>query len=140
MAESSTNNTEFAKKAAACDIVRFTFTDINGLPRTKLVPGPQTSYFIQSGVASWAAMTAIGTQSLIFPKEVQAINEGNATAIPDPQTFHEVIWSSEEDLKIGEVCCCCCCLLVYYHLGCRIFPSGIRLDCPALRRGSAWFF
>ena len=103
MAESSTNSTELAKKAAACDIVRFTFTDINGLPRTKLVPGPQTSYFIQSGVTSRAGVTAIGTQSSVFPKEVQAINEGNATAIPDPQTFHEVIWSSEEDLKIGEV-------------------------------------
>ena len=103
MAESSTNSTEFAKKAAACDIVRFTFTDINGLPRTKVVPGPQTSYFIQHGVTSWAGVIAIGTQSLVFTKEVQAINEGNATAIPDPQTFHEVIWSSEEDLKIGEV-------------------------------------
>ena len=94
---------EFAGKAAACDSVRFTFTDINGLPRTKLVPGPQVGPFILNGVASWAAVTAIGTQALVFPREVTAINEGNATAMPDPKTFHEVTWSSESDFKIGEV-------------------------------------
>lgn len=103
MAKESADLTEFAKKAAACDSVRFTFTDINGLPRTKLVPGPQTSHFIQNGVGSWAGVTSLGTRGVVFPKEVSAINDGNATAMPDPKTFYEVTWSSKDDLKIGEV-------------------------------------
>lgn len=105
MAEDNPQFAEFSKKAKACDIVRFTFCDMNGIPRTCLIPGSQTPHFTRSGVTWWSGLAATGIHKKPknCPKEVEAINHGNATAVPMPGTYYEVTWCNEENLKIGEV-------------------------------------
>ena len=105
MTEDSTDFAEFSKKAKTCDIVRFTFCDINGLPRTCLIPGSQAQEWVHHGVTWWAGLAAVGIHGKpkTSPKEVAAINDGNASAVPVLRTFYEPKWCCDENLRVGEV-------------------------------------
>ena len=96
--------------AISCDIVRFTLGDMNGLPRTKLVRGTTlkgVDYFENASTFLPAMTLGHGPRTgITLTNELVNANYPNAEARPDPATFHEVKWASQEGMKVGEVNVC----------------------------------
>lgn len=92
--------------AAAFDFVRFTMSDINGIARSKLIPGRHVDEKLKTGISMCTAAVGLGTRSEFLPhKEVVEVNFSNAILRPMPGTLRALPWASEGKYRIGEVFC-----------------------------------
>ncbi|XP_067660181.1 lengsin-like [Haliotis asinina] len=94
-----------AMTTASYDYVRFTFPDIHGRSRGRVVPGRHVERCLKTGVT-------IGVDALMLGKWLGKVHtnlvDRNKTCIiciPDLSTLNAVTWDGDEKIKVAEVIC-----------------------------------
>ncbi|XP_041355710.1 lengsin-like [Gigantopelta aegis] len=85
--------------------VQFTFCDINGTSRGKILPVRNADSF-EKGLAIYAGSLMFGHKSeLVIPKEVSDAGFGNMVFVPDLDTLHPIPWAGNGKFKVAEFYC-----------------------------------
>ncbi|XP_041355721.1 lengsin-like [Gigantopelta aegis] len=80
--------------------VLFTFCDINGTSRGKILPVRNAASF-EKGVAMHGGSMTIGPKNDV----VSAYNSGNMVIVPDLDTLHPLPWAGNGKFKVAEFYC-----------------------------------
>ncbi|CAH1779733.1 unnamed protein product [Owenia fusiformis] len=97
---------QLAIKAGGCEYIRFSFTDFNGISRSKIIPRRHFAKFSRVGMGMYAGTMAANPLSEVpaIPR-VMELGHPDAILVPQPGTFHELPWAANGKYKMGEVLC-----------------------------------
>jgi len=99
------NHETMKEELAKYDYIRFTWTDLNGMCRHKLIPARNAYKLIKSGVGIFAGILSCGplTEEYLPPMIVE-MNFPNAFLQPMEGTLHPLPWASSK-YKMAQVLC-----------------------------------
>lgn len=88
------------------DYLRFTWCDLNGISKTKIVPAWAFEKFLKSGVTAACSVVAFGANGLPPNiKEDQSKVCSNCIILPVVNYHQELLWASDDDRKFAQIIC-----------------------------------
>ncbi|CAD5119497.1 DgyrCDS8101 [Dimorphilus gyrociliatus] len=108
----SSNHLEILRKSLLdnkIDYVRFTWCDLNGISKCKIVPAwciEKSENTLKSGVTATCNVLAFGPQGIIPAIEIDETKIcSNCIILPAVELYRDLVWASEKDCKIAQVIC-----------------------------------